>query len=237
MHDRSIVRVGGAFGLAGAALGVVANVLHPRTPNEADTVWFGVIADSGLWSFVHFMIGVAILFVLTGLVALAHYVRDTPGAGWGTITLVFGVVGGAVALVHTGIDGFAVKHVAERWADAGRPGEGAVYELMQAMDAIGGGLFNVFNGTLLGVAPILGGLTVLRSGLFAGWVAIIAIIGGAIGVALDVYGTLGGELTPFVANAILTAGVLLAQIWAISINWTMFRSAGEPDTVVGTQPV
>lgn len=232
MEDRSLIRVGAGFGLVGAAIAVVANLLHPRTPVEADTVWFGVIADSTVWNFVHFLIGVAILFVLAGLIALARYVRDTPGSGWGTITLIVGVAGSAVALVHTGIDGFAFKAVAERWADAGRPGDGAVYELVQAMDAISGGLFNVFNGTLLGLVPVLGGVTALRSGVFAGWVGVVAIIGGAIGVALDVYGTLGGELSPFASNAVLTAGALLATIWAIAINWTMFTASTERAEVV-----
>ena len=231
MEDRSLVRVGAGFGLVGALIATVANLLHPRTPEEADTVWFGVIADSSLWNFVHFLIGVAILFVLAGLVALARYVRDSPGSGWGTITLIFGITGAAVALVHTGVDGFAVKHVAERWAEAGSPNEGAIYELIQAMDAISNGLFNVFNGTLLGIVPVLGGIAALRSGLFPGWVGVVAIIGGAIGIALDVYATLGGELTPFVANAVLTAGALLATIWAIAINWTMFSAAGEPAEV------
>lgn len=232
MEDRSLVRVGAGFGLVGAGVATVANLLHPRTPKEADTVWFGVIADSGLWDFVHFLIGVAILFVLAGLVALARYVRGTPGSGWGAITLIMGIAGAAVALVHTAVDGYAFKQVAERWAEAGRPGDGSMYELVQTMDAISGGLFNVFNGTLLGVVPVLGGIAGLRSGLFAGWVGVVAIIGGAIGMALDVFGTLGGELTPFVSNAILTAGALLATIWAIAINWTMFSAAAEPTEVV-----
>ena len=231
MEDRSLIRVGAGFGLAGAAIAVVANILHPRTPVEADPVWFGVIADSEVWNFVHFLIGLATLFVLAGLVALARYVRDTPGAGWGTITLVLGIVGAAVALVHTGVDGFAFKHVAERWAALGRPDGGPAYELVQVMDAISGGLFNIFNGTLLGIVPVLGGVAGLRSGVFAGWVSIVAIIGGAIGVALDVYGTLGGELSPFASNAVLTAGALLATIWAIAINWTMFKDTGERATV------
>lgn len=232
MEDRSLIRVGAAFGLVGAVIATVANLLHPRTPEDADAIWFGVIADSGVWDFVHFLIGVAILFVLAGLVALARYVRGTPGAGWGAITLIIGIAGASVALVHTAIDGYAFKHVAERWSAAGRPGDGPAYELVQTMDAISGGLFNAFNGTLLGVVPLLGGIAALRSGLFAGWVGIVAIIGGAIGVALDVYGTLGGELTPFVSNAVLTAGALLATIWAIVINWTMFNAAAEPAEVV-----
>ncbi len=220
-----MVRLGAGFGLAGAVIAVVANLLHPRTPEDADTVWFGVIADSGLWDLVHYLIGVAILLVLGGLVALDRYLQDSPGSAWARLMLVVGTTGAAVALVHTGVDGFAFKQAAERWAAAGRPTDGASYEVVQMMDAVSNGLFNVFNGTFLGVAPLLGGIAVLRSGLFSGWVGVVGVIGGAIGIALDAYGTLGGELTPFVTNAILTAGALLATLWAIEVNRAMLQAS------------
>ena len=232
MKDRSLIRLGAAFGLAGSAIAVLTNLFHPRTPVDDDAEWFRVIADSGLWNLVHLLIGVAILLVLAGLVALSRYIQDTPGSAWGTFTLVVGVVGAAVALVHTAVDGFAFKHVADRWAAGGAPGDGPLYELVQMMDAISGGLFNMFNGTLLGVVPLLGGMAVLRSGRFGAWVGLVGIIGGAIGMALDVYGTIGGELTPFVSNAVLTAGTLLATIWAVATNWTMFGAAAELAEVV-----
>ena len=235
MKDRPVIRLGAALGLVAAMLAVLANLLHPRTPVDSDSAWFSVIADSGLWNLVHLLVAIATLLVLAGLYALARRVQDTPGAAWASVALVMGIAGGAVALVHAAIDGFAFKVVAERWAEAGAPVEGAIYELVQTMDAVSGGLFNVFNGTLLGAVPLLGGIAVLRSGLFGGWVGVVGIAGGVIDMALAVYGSLGSELTPFLSNAVLTAGAMLVTIWAIVTNWSMFKEAGEPAQVVEPQ--
>lgn len=231
MKDRSLIRLGAGLGFTGALIAVVANLLHPRTTGSDETARFELIADSGVWDIVHYLVGVAVLFVLAGYVALARYVEDTPGSPWARLGLAGGIAAAAVGLLVAAIDGYALKAVVDRWAEAGRPAEGATLEAVHAVEAVSTGLFNVFNGTVVGAIPVLGGIAVMRSRRFVGWIGVLAIVGGVIGLGVDLYGTMA-ELTPFIANVVFTGGALMVTIWAIVVNWTMFNAVREPGQVV-----
>ena len=235
MKDRSLIRTGAGLGLAGALLAVVVNLLHPRTTGTADTARFELIADSSLWKIDHYLVAVVVLMTLAGFVALGRYVEDTPGQPWARLAVAGGIAATAIGLLVAAIDGYALKAVIDRWADAGSPSEGPLLEAVHAVEAISTGVFNTFNGTVVGIIPVLGGLAVLRSGRFVGWIGALAILGGVIGLVVDLVGTLD-ELTPFLANVVFTAGALMVTVWAIVINWTMFKEASAPATVVEPHP-
>ena len=231
MKDRSMIRLGAMFGLAGAVLAVPANLLHPRTSETAATARYALIADSGIWDVIHYAAGAAILLFLASFVAINRYLDDTPGASWARFALVIGIVGVAAGVITTAVDGYAMKTVVDRWAAAGSPTSGPTFEAVKVLDALGSAFFYLFNGTLLGAAPILAGIATIRSGRFVGWVGGIAIFGGLIGVVVDLWGTLA-EPTVFLGNVLFTAAALLVTVWAIVVNWTMFQATAEPAQVV-----
>ena len=231
MKDRSLIRLGAGFGFAGAILAVLVNLLHPRTTGTGDIATYDLIADSSIWAIDHYFVAVVVLALLGGYVALVRYLDGTPGEPWARLGFALAIAASAVGLLVAAVDGYALKTIVDRWVDAGRPSEGAVFEAVHAVHAIGTGLFNTFNGTVVGIVPVFGGIAVVRSGRFVGWIGLLGIVGGAIGLVIDLYGTLS-ELTPFLANVVFTAGALMITVWALVVNWTMFKAAGEPAQVV-----
>lgn len=231
MKNQSIIRLGAGFGLAGAALGVVVNLLHPRTPEAGALPQFEMIADSTYWDINHYAALLAIVFFVGGFFALERYADDTAGFAWARLALFAAVVGAAVGAVLIAVDGYALKALADHWADVGRPTEGPAYEAVNVAREFGIGLFNVFTGTAIGFAPILGGIATIKSGRFSGWIGAFGIVGGVIGVGVDLYQVTAG-LTVFSSNVAFTAAALIVTVWGVVVNWTMFRYAREPATVV-----
>ena len=234
MKSRSLVRIGAGFGLAGAVLGVVVNLVHPRSPELTALAQLNVAADSSIWNVVHYGILLAVFFFVGGYFALERYGEDTPGAAWARLGLFFAVGGAAVGAIYVAIDGYALKALADHWDAAGRPTDGPVFEAVNATRAIGIGLFNVFTGTMVGFAPILGGLATIKSGRFPGWLGAFGIVGGVIGVAVDLYQTTVG-ITEFSADIAFTAAALIVTFWGVVLNQTMFKAAGSPAEIVEPQ--
>ena len=236
MKDRELVRYGAAFGLAGAAIGIVANLLHPRTFATAETARFQLIADSGIWKLDHYLIGAAVLLSLAGLVAFASYMEGRPGHAWARFGFVTGVIGGAIGILVAAIDGWAIKTLADRWAEAGSLGDGAAFAALDATEQISTGLFTVFTGVLFGATALLVGIATYRSGVFPKWLGLMAIAGGVLGLGVDAFQSLDAP-TPFTANVLVTIASLSLTLWFIGVNLILLRAtasetAAEPRSAV-----
>ena len=231
MSDRSLVRIGAAFGLVGAALGVLANLLHPRTPEEGAIPQFELVADSGFWNLDHYVVLLAVLFIVGGYFALERYSEGTPAAAWARLGLFVAVAGAAVGAILVAVDGYALKALSDHWAEAGRPTEGPAFEAVNVAREVGIGLFNVFTGTAVGFAPILGGIATIKNGNFVPWLGAFGLVGGAIGIGVDIFQVTSG-VTPFSSNVAFTAAALIVTIWAVVLNWSMFQASGRPVEVV-----
>lgn len=231
MKSRSLIRIGSAFGLAGAALGTVVNLVHPRSTDLTALSQLDVAASSSIWNIVHYGILLAVFLFVGGYFALERFSEDTPGAAWARLGLFFAVGGAAVGAIYVAIDGYALKTLADHWDAAGRPTEGPVFEAVNVARVVGLGLFNVFTGTMVGFAPILGGVATIKSGRFPGWLGAFGIVGGVIGVAVDIYQATV-EITEFSADIAFTAAALIVTFWGVVLNQTMFKAAGQAAEVV-----
>lgn len=236
MKGRSLVRIGAGFGLAGAVLGIVVNLVHPRARDLSALAAFDLAADSPIWNIVHYAILLAVFFFVGGYFALERFAEDTPGAAWARLGLFFAVGGAAVGAIYVAADGYALKALADHWDAAGRPTEGPVFEAVKVARELSLGLFNVFTGTMVGFAPVLGGVATIKSGRFPGWLGAFGIVGGAIGVGTDVYQVTAGA-TAFSANITFTAAALIVTFWGVVVNQTMFKAAGAHAEVVEAHTV
>lgn len=231
MRDGSLVRLGAAFGLVGAALGVLANLLHPRTPDEGAIAQFELVAESGFWNLDHYLVLLAVLFIVGGYFALERYSEGTPAAAWARLGLFVAVAGAAVGAILVAVEGYAFKALADHWAAAGRPTEGPAFESLNVARELGNGLFNVFTGIAVGFAPILGGIATIKNGSFVPWLGAFGLVGGAIGIGVDIFHVTSGA-TPFSSNVAFTAAALIVTIWAVVLNWSMFQFVGRRAEVV-----
>src|SRR5688500_15403113 len=114
-------RWGGAAAMVAGGLGVVLNLLHPRsTENVASTrAHLELIADSDIWKFDHAGLAVAIAIGVLGIIAIGLSMMGTEGELWARTWLLFSVVSSAVLLIVIAIDGAALKDAADRWAESG----------------------------------------------------------------------------------------------------------------------
>jgi hypothetical protein len=227
-NDRTIIRYGALFGLAGTVLAFVGNALHPRTFEDSAIARFDLIADSGIWKFVHFFIGAALILLIGGLVAFDRRLNGRPGGGWARLGLVVGIVSVAIGVALVALDGWTMKTLADEWAAAGRTSTGPEFASLNTTEQIVNGLFSAFIGTLIGVTPLLLGIALYQSGVFPSWAGVLAVAAGVLGIAVDVVQSLG-EIAVVTANVLFPLAAFGVTISLLVVNWMMFREASEPE--------
>ena len=228
MKDRPLIRLGAMLGLAGAAIAVVANLLHPRVTGTGPTARFEAIAASSSWNLIHYLGGLSIFLLLAGFIAFARYLEGRPGHEWARLGLAAAVVGVGVGVVLIAIDGLALKLAVDEWAAAGRPTSGDVFVGATIIEHISTGLFNVFNGVLIGAAPIAAGIATIRSRVFPVWMGALAVIGGLGGLTVDLVQSLGGAEN-FLGNVVFPLSALLVTLWAIAAMLMILRGTQEEE--------
>ena len=81
--DRTLIRIGSVSAIIGAVLFMIANVLHPRSPNiEITQAQIETVAASDIWLTDHLVLLVSGLLLLGGLIALRRSITGQPGAAW-----------------------------------------------------------------------------------------------------------------------------------------------------------
>ena len=221
MGDRTFMRVGAGALVVGTVLAFVFNLIHPRSSNALDSTRgeLELVAGSDIWLFDHMMLGVSAALVLLGLVAFASSMRGGNGDLWARAALVAGVAGVVVIWITVVVDGMASKEVADAWAQS--PDDPALLAAGEAVVQISLALFTAVIGASFGVTPIVFGMAILASGVYArgfGWVSIAA---GGLGFVTAMIQFLAGpsDLTAAVLFPIaslsftLVGFVLGVQLW------------------------
>jgi Domain of unknown function (DUF4386) len=224
---RLVLRLGGGAAVAGAALGLVGNLIHPSTagPDEpAETA--RVVADSSIWVSVHLGLIVAFILMLVGLVAI----HDSIGGGLPGVLVRFGlfaaVVGTAGGVVLLALDGFAAKHLADSWSSAPAEARATALAAFRAEDSINFALLSPLNLVFAGFTFVLYGLGASLSGRYPAWLGWVAVIGGAGGAVSGVIQASIGEPTSattalgIVAPSLITLWLLVMGILMIQRSST-----------------
>jgi hypothetical protein len=228
MNDRALIRLASLIGFAGAILAIPANLLHPKTASAADTARIALIAESGTWNLLHYVAGAAVLLVGAGFLAFDRYMRDREGGEWARIAFFFGILGLGVGVILTAIDGYGLKALADAWAEAGARAGSPEYNAFNAVEQVSTALFGTFIGVALGLAPLIGGIAVLKSRAFTPVLGWIGIGFGSLAIVLDAVITLGGN-SPFLGNYGFTLVAAGATLFLLGVTWNMFQATRGPD--------
>jgi hypothetical protein len=230
--ERGFLRFGGGAAMVGAVLGLVFNVLHPRT-GDIDNVRAEIetVADSGIWVFDHFMLAWAIAFSFVGFLALTLYLGEGGGGGWvwaarGTV-----VIGVAVTFVTLVVDGMAIKEVADNWAEATGPAKAAAFSTAEAVAQVSLALFTGTIGTLFGLAPALIGAAGLATRRLPTSMSYAWIVAGGVGLLAASIQFLAGP-SSLTVNGLFLPASLLATVLLFLGGWTVWNAAAEPATTV-----
>ena len=222
--DRALFRIGSACAIGGAALVLVANVLHPDFDFSDTEGSLRVISESAAWVGVHVALLVAALLVIVGLVALQRSLASGPGAAAARLGLAMALVGGGVWGVVSAVDGRLRKVVAEAWVKPPSEEKAAALRMGEVVELATFGLEAVATVVIFGVTFALYGLAVALSGQYPrwlGWAAVAVAAGSFIAGLVELYA--GPAIVA--ATALDAVFSLLLMIWMIVIGVHLWRRA------------
>jgi hypothetical protein len=219
-QDRPILRLGGLCAVAGGILGVVLNLLHPRTSDIGSVESeLRLINDNGQWLAVHVGILATLVIAFLGLLAIAYSMYGERGL-WARASLYAAVAAAPVALISVAIDGIAMNQVADAWAaapDQWLPAADAVGQLnIAAFDALIIGLF--------GLVPIFLGITLSGSNLYPRWTGVVALAGGVLGLIAGFVQAFNG-LEPLTTNILFPLASLGFTVVLIVTGATLWQKS------------
>lgn len=228
---------GGAAALVGGALGIIFNLIHPRSTGNVGNsrAHLQMVADSDMWRLVHVGLALAVAIGLIGIIAIALSMAGSPGDIWARAWLIFAAVSSAVLLVLLAIDGTAFKALADRWA--GSPDDPGVFAGALAVEEISTALFGAGTALSFGVSPILLAMAVFASGVYPKALGQASLVGGGLGLLaallLAIQGVTALSATYLfpLASGIFTV-VLMWAGWELWKNNSTVTTAGATTTTV-----
>ncbi|HJR46460.1 MAG TPA: hypothetical protein VJ927_12740 [Actinomycetota bacterium] len=228
MLDRSVLRIGGAAAMAGAVLGLVANLLHPRASGvDTSREELQLVADSDIWLLDHYLIGWSLALAGVALVCIALSHATEPARSWGRVAFGFAIGSIAIAFAGIAVDGRALKEVADAWAAS--PDDPALIASGDAVAQLALSLFNALIASLFGVTPIVFGVTMLMGERFPRWLGYLAIASGALGVLSSSMIYFAGP-TDLSVNYIFGVASVGYTVWAFVSGWHLWNApSGSPE--------
>lgn len=226
-----VLRIGAWTGIVGAILAFVAIALHPHpTDFKMETV-LEQIAQSSTWGIIHLTLIIALLFVYVALVALTLSLEREPGATIGRIACVLTLLGGALLLVSTAIDGFAMNRVADDWFSAPAAEQAAALRTATALDEAAYAVYSLSTFLFMGLGMVFFGLATRLCG-YPRWLSWLAILGGAGETVVGIVQLLEGptyrglELPDALFSVLITTWLLIVSI----LMWRRSQARITPPT-------
>jgi hypothetical protein len=219
---RLVLRLGAWSAGLGALLAFVANGLHPHPSDFRLEALLQTIALSRTWGSLHLLLILALVLILAALVALTFTLDGEPGATVARFALLAALIGGALILVSTSIDGFAMNQLARAWLDAPAAEKATALRIADALEVTQYAIYSLSVALFLGVGIFLYGLALVLSRTYprpVGWLALLSGAGaGVVGVAQ----TLGGpELRATEIYFVLFS--MLSTLWVLVMGVLMWR--------------
>jgi hypothetical protein len=229
MPDRVLFRVGAISAVAGAALGLVFNLLHPRDTDSLDSIAaeLQLVDESGIWVFDHVVLGIAVVLSFLGLIAIAHSITGDAGTSWAMLARASAIASSAMLMTLLAIDGIAMKEIAESFAPvtdietaAAFVGAAPVVETVRA-------LFTASIGAFFGVTPLLFGAAVVTSDVYPRWLGYVALAAGALGFVTAIIQAFNGLSTVTTLFLFPIASVVFT-LWLLYVGVLLWRKTVPP---------
>jgi hypothetical protein len=224
VSGRLLLLIGAGSGMLGGLLALVANGLHPHPTDFHLETLLHEIAQSSIWGGVHLTLIFALVLVLVSLVALALSMDGEPGATLARIACVVTLLGGALILVSTAIDGFAMNQLARAWSNAPLAEKAAALRTAAAFEVAQYAIFSLSIVLFLGIGIFLYGLATVLGSAYPkalGWLAMLSGVGEFVVGIAQVLG--GPELRSTELFSVLFS--VLITIWILIMSLLMWRKA------------
>jgi hypothetical protein len=225
MSAWSVRRVTAAAAISGGVVALVGNGLAPRF-NDDDPVVYREIAHSTRYTAAGVIVLVAVLLVTAALVGIARSLRGTAANELAHYGRLAAVIGGALAVLQTGVELYGYKQQAQAFAGANPQNVVSAFWATNALDHLSSAMFAVWTLVFLGLAPVLIGAAQLRSRGPDTRIGYAAVLGGAVCTVVGVASLLHSDQSTFDVPFLI--GSLLVTFWLIATGVVMWRgSAGD----------
>lgn len=207
--------------VTGAVIGLVANAMHPHSAVSDRSDALRSIAESGSWVVIHLGIILAVMFVTGGLVGLVALLSDGAGRPLARLGLTAGVMGCAIVIVSTAVDGFAMKQLAAAWASSSDGQSGTALAVALGATDINFAIWTAGMLVFFGFTFICVGMAMVVSRTFPayGWIAVASGAGSTFAALVQVVET--GE-SPL-AEAVFLGSSMLITFWSLSVGVLLWR--------------
>lgn len=221
---------------------VVFNAVHPRASAASlndTTELLRIVSASDGWRVVHFASVVATLVGAVAIVAILWSMVHHGSKRWPLIALVSLVLTTPVLLLSVGLDGFAIKSIADRWAHSAGADREMLVTAATALRSVDVAVLDVVMVGHFGLTAILLGIASGTTTLYGRWLSFVAIAGGVMGVVCGALQALSGRLTTLSYLVLLSASLALFTVWLVLASYVLWRRAddlasGGARTIVGS---
>ncbi len=175
--------------LTGASLTVVGGILHPHDePSNSHVDVFTEYAHASDWVWVHDLQFLSAAAVVAGFIVLGRVLRRL-GTARVVVRLGDATASATVALVamNMAVDGVALKHAVDAWADAAPQEQAARFAAVESVRWLEWGV-NSFFTILLGATLLIFAVALLRQGHLGSRVRMAGVTGALAGGLLIVNG-------------------------------------------------
>lgn len=215
--ERDLLRLAGGLLVGGFVVNFVATQFHPSGGENNHPVIFAKYAASDPWVGVHVGQFAGVLVALGGFLVLYRALalrEEVPLLA--RCALGATVITAAIWAALQAVDGVALKHAVDAWAQTSGPEKRIRFADAETVRWMEWGLQSYFR-LLLGLTIVLFGVAVALTGVVARWLGWVAVLSGllymAVGVAVGYSGfEKPGDLVIQSLFAIFMVGVLLAGV-------------------------
>lgn len=230
-EGRLFLLIGAWSGIVGALLSFVANGLHPHPSNFQLELLLREIGHSPTWGALHLMLIIGLVLILVALVAIASSIECGPGAALARVACVVTLLGGALILVSTAIDGFAMNQLGRAWLDAPPAERAMALRTADAFELAGYAIYSLSVVLFLGLGIFLYGLAIVLSSAYPKWLGWLALLSGGGALAVGVVQALAGP-SYRATEIFFVLFSVLSTVWVLIMSVVLRRLARhmEPQT-------
>ena len=185
------------------------------------------MATSRSWRVVHLASVVATLAGVTAIVAILWSMLLGGSSRWPVVAFVLLVLTTPILLLSVGLDGFAIKSIADRWANTTAHDRDMLLAAATALRTVDVVVLDLVMIGQFGLTAVVLGVASWFSAVYGKQIGLIAIVGGTLGVICGTLQALSGRLTTFSYLVLLTASLALFTVWLSVASFVLWRRAEE----------
>ena len=232
-QEQLLLRIGAICAVAGPLLLAASFAPHGDLPTDnaslvGEAAALRYVANHPTWLLIHAATIVAGLLWVGAFTALAGTLAPGAAGALGRLLVPSAIVGGVFVVFDYGVDGYALKILADAWAAASEPQQAQLLLMADTAVWFLNGTFRSEIVVFYGLTVLLAGLAVALDGRYPVW---FGGIGAAAGATVFVNGILsfaGASLSPVAGEDFLVFVVILPleSLWLLALGILMWQRAG-----------